>query len=298
MATLRTEAFVLEARGPDAGWTTGRQHLSMATRLPSGLLVETQDDPKAKVEQWIVAGMTVPISVDPRKPGRCEVATDAIPPLSRRLADRDWTLCDLEEVRIRERLTRFDLEHGADAPERAAYARELMEWKRQKQAERARRAVTDGDGRLRGTADLISYEVKPSSRSASTDTAGWSGRRLIRVWPDGASPYAILDKVDFAAESRNRGRALLEGGDVPVTIDPADPADVHFLWDEAKDPDLSRGERVIELVLAAVEAGTITQAQLDQGYTDTSAPLRATYLERVQARGLDVSQRHKDFFAS
>src|SRR5687768_14013218 len=98
MGRVEAEAFVVKALGPDKGLRTGRQDLTLMVTLPDGRLVETHDDPKVPVEQWVVSGQTVPVSIDPDKPKKCDVIVDRLPLLEDRTAAREWALLNLEEV--------------------------------------------------------------------------------------------------------------------------------------------------------------------------------------------------------
>lgn len=238
---VEMQGLVMNARGPDKGFRTGKQKVSVALTLPDGDIVVIDDEPKAEIEQWIVRGMTVPVAVDGPNPTRGEVLMDRIAPLSQRMTSRDWALCRLENVRALIALNVFDRAQMNlnVAPQEAAANRELAQWLllsavQIKLAARAAEPVAGPDGRLRGTADLISNEAKPSSRSGSAgspDTAGWKGKRLYRAWLYGHDPYPVMDEAKFKP-SRGGHQASLEGGDVPISVNPTDPTDVEFLWDE------------------------------------------------------------------
>lgn len=294
MSRTTADALVISATGPDAGWTTGRQRLELMVRLPSGDLVKSSPEPKVEVERWIVKGMTVPVAFDPSRPWDCEVLTERITPLAQRLAEHDWTLCDLEEVTVRVRLAEFDYETGCEPndPARAQEEARLREWQEQRHAQRPQGAVVEADGRLRGTADLISHEIKPSSRRGSKDRAGWTGKRLYRVWLFGHDPYPVLDEADFAHDGADRitsGRPRLRGGDVPVTVDPVDRGDVAFLWVEHTRPEADRGAKIIRQALENHRDGILDGRSMRYLYKNMPEDMRPAFVEQLQAAGIDVS---------
>lgn len=234
MGRVELDGFVISAEGPDAGWTTGRQQLELMVRLPGGETLVLVS-PKVEIERWIVPGMVVPLSIDPAEPRRCDVLTDRIPPLSQRLADDDWTLCDLEEVGVLVKLAMFEVGLATFDGGRAELEKRLREDKQRRLAARPDGEQVEPDGRLRGTADLVAYESRPSSHTNNTNSVrplGWDGQRIYRVWPFGRDPYAVRDEVHLPGSSSDRDRALLAEGGVPITVNPDRHDDVEFLWAE------------------------------------------------------------------
>lgn len=268
---IEAEGLVLKGWGPDAGWTTGRQDLVLAVRLPDGRLVETRDRPKVPVERWIVPGQTVPVSIDPDKPKKCDVLVDGVTPLPERMAGRDWALLNLEEVAAVIRVARWDLGMSAAAQQglssldptaRAIEERSAFERAWTKQAAYPQEPVRDGKGRLRGVAHLISFEERPSSRDGGQpDSSGWKGKRLFRVWLHGYGPYAAMDEAKF---HRSGNECYLNGG-VPVAVKPDDIYDVEFLWDEwSYDPQAALRERALaEQQTAAQQAQALVGQHAD-----------------------------------
>lgn len=295
MGRIEVDAFVLAATGPDAGWTTGRQQLALAVRLPDGRLVVVDDDPKATHEQWIVRGMTVPVSIDPGKPKKCDVLVERIAPLSQRMAARDRALTALEEVAAEVRAVRAQADMGSSEVAAAmmgvaaGFADRDLALAQERLAARPQAPQLDAEGRLRGTADLIAYEQKPSSRAAAqNDNAGWKAARLVRIWLFGHQPYVVKDEVEISP--RHHAEATLAGGGVPVSAPADGSTDVRYLLDErtvsaapAAPPPLA-----VEAQLTAA-AVTDAQASVVKASLDAVPPaMRPVVAEQLRASGLHV----------
>lgn len=293
MSRTEMQGIVTMAEGPDGGWGTGNQVIYLAVKLPDGRTFHVLDrTAKAPIEQWVLRGMTVAVELKSRNPNKCDVLMDRIPPLSQRIARGDWAMCNLESVHALVLLTEFDIRETARGTDPAALKplRDLAQWMvleaaRLKQAKRPAAPVTDPDGRLRGTADLVSCESKPGSLRGNSGAIqpSWRARRLIRIWPYGHAPYVIMDEAKLKDDKTARG--YLPGGSVPVSIDPADPEDVRYLWDEHHVETTPQPRTVLEVTDQMAHYATLQQDPLYPIVSSISGETRAVLAARLRESG-------------
>jgi hypothetical protein len=242
----RVDAYVIGAQAPRAlnvGHFVGHP-VHVVYRDASGRLVMAKADKELEEEQWIVAGMTVPFEPYDGSPTKGRIVLDEIPPLSERIAACDPPLCELESVWLRLRSIAREL-GGHALLWTSMYAKELgwlfdeiaggPAWSPDEQAviermlaERPQSPVVDAEGRLRGTADLVSMTGRPEEREDPT-TSFYEGKMIVRVWLYGQTPYPVLRQTTFDPDDH---RTWLGRGRVPVSVSQQDRNDVRFLWDE------------------------------------------------------------------
>lgn len=272
---LRIDAYVVEADAPAPRQLIPmRPTIVVVYRAADGRLLSARDTRRLPEERWIVRGMTIPVLIDPAKPHRAEVLVDEIPPLDQRVAACDPTLCRLEEVarHVYGALNEMGVHEGLDLADEDGREIDAMRKRMLEihtggvEADHAAAAAArpqapehGTDGRLRGTADLVSSTMRPRDGSSETVVYTWRGKRIVRVWLYGHEPYPIVEEVKFDVRDP---RTRLAYGRVPVSVSPTDRTDVRYLWDEYDlDGDTWVQERVGTEVERAVRDASAIKAE-------------------------------------
>ncbi|HEY1488998.1 MAG TPA: hypothetical protein VGF84_23020 [Micromonosporaceae bacterium] len=191
---------------------TGRRQLSAAFKYAE--------------DHWVVAGMDIPIAIDPRHPETFVVEWSAVPSMRQQVAADHPALADpfAASRRIAGAL-------GITPSEKTAAM-----------AERFQAALSDAAtkpapaGRVRGVAMTASVRGRfdaggsdPDGGSTSSAvTLLSSSQAVLSVAVPGRAPYAVfVPKFKIP-----RKRLSIPGEAIPVTVSITDPSDVELLWDE------------------------------------------------------------------
>jgi hypothetical protein len=226
-AGRQATALVVEADAPPQGATrrsnVGKATVRILVDAGAGPIVASRSS-HLKKEQWLVAGMEVPVAIDPNQPDRFEVRWEAIPDIEARAAANDPVLADPLAARqkVVEALTSAGI---AAADPRAASAdrfKEAMEKAAQEPAPAGkRRAVV-----LISTIRPHMYQA--SEHGPSQRTTEGKNNAVLAVNVPGQAPYAVYVKKF----KKPRGQGDVTGAGLPAIVSASDPSDVEVLWKE------------------------------------------------------------------
>jgi hypothetical protein len=209
--------------------------------LPSGAVVGVRGLP-LDPEHWLVAGMTVPVSIDPANPNSFEVDWARVPSIQDRVAANDPSLLDPMAARLKS----WDAlaAAGFHEPDLDQVAPQLMTL--EMNAMRARLAA-EPDAFARQLSGVEGQNAPEGQRRAlvqiAASTATWEGTRfgenqhrdvhgkhavVLSVSVPGDAPYAVFvktfDHQHRAYDENNPG--------LPALVSLDDPGSVQVLWDE------------------------------------------------------------------
>ncbi|HEY2792193.1 MAG TPA: hypothetical protein VGJ28_07560 [Micromonosporaceae bacterium] len=177
-------------------------------------------------EHWVVAGMDVPIAVDPIHPETFEVDWAGVLPMRQQVTLNHPALADPFAASRR----------IAGALAVAPSARTAAAYERFQAAVAQSASQPAPHGRVRGVAVSVSvrgrYQSGGSDPDGGTDSAGVSimatSEAVLAVTVPGRSPYAV-----FVPKFKvPRKHLVLPGEAIPVAVSLTDPHDVEPLWRE------------------------------------------------------------------
>ena len=243
-------ALVVAADAPidNASWLSRGRHYDGNVRI----LIDEGSEPmyvarrfRLDEDHWLVAGMEVPVKVDPARPDEFEIEWAGVPSIEERVAANDPVLADPRGARRRvtEALEAVGVagpKHLGPLPDGIG---DVLE-----SAEEAKRAATPD--RFEESLERAAHEPAPPGKSRAValvsaitasvvprqaDGGGGtdittSGKRktVLAVTVPGSPPYAVL----MPKLKHPRMRADVAGSGLPALVSNTDPNDVEILWEE------------------------------------------------------------------
>ncbi len=202
-------------------------------------------------DHWPVAGMELPVTIDPADPAGFEVLWDAVPSIEQRVAANDPTLADPLGTRKRTmaalhasgitphllrlpdgRRVQQDPHGVALATEAAALAAggdDQLEGLRQSVERAAESPAPSGKTRAVVLIATSEVTVRNTGVENTTYTRDRHGRHaaVLAVNPPGSAPYAV-----FEPKFKHPGGKGVAGVGLPALVSSTDAADVEVLWKE------------------------------------------------------------------
>ncbi len=247
-------ALVIEADDPlDNRMAFGRSSLGTVR-----ILVEREPDPiyvardfKLDRDHWPVAGMQLPVTIDPAHPESFEVRWDEVPSMMERAAANDPTLAD--PVGTKKKTQQALIASGAVGPagpyRPAEAVRDVVvkaqadaakqddgrpdHW--QESLERAAREPAPA-GKKRAVVLFAASEATLRTEDSFADGSGGTLVRerhgthdvVLAVTVPGRPAYAVY----IPKFHHKGGKGVALGAGIPALVSATDPADVEVLWDE------------------------------------------------------------------
>jgi hypothetical protein len=216
-------------------------------------------------DHWVVAGMQVPIAIDPAHPETFQVDWPAVPSMRQQAQSNHPALADpfgasrqiaaavgiTPSAKTAARIVRFQAAVAAAATKPA------------------------GPGRLRAVAmtatirgRLVSSGDADGGATRSGVTVTQNSAAVLSVAVPGRAPYAVyLPKFKFS-----RKHLAIPGEPMPALVDAADPGDVEILWDEMP----ALGDQIASRMADAARANQEFQSALGQQFQAAAAQAMST----------------------
>jgi hypothetical protein len=260
-ATVETTALVVHAAAPavDGEWGGNPGLVEILVDAGSGPISVSRRFKLTK-GRWLVAGMEVPVTIDPDKPDRFEVDWDAVPDIEDRVAANDPTLADPAGAR---RKVAGALE-SADLPVtgRAAAAPAQLE----EAVEKAAREPAP-PGKVRAVVLIVTIRGHVDPKHKRETSIQGKSPAVLAVNVPGKPPYAV-----YAGRFKvPRGRWDVAGTGYPALVSADEPTDVEVLWDELAPLEGQIGDRISQ-GLQAAQAGLSAEVAMGQRVMDALQP--------------------------
>ena len=245
--------------------------------------IQASRDFRLDAAHWLVAGMTIPVILDPASPSHFEIVWDDIPSIQDRVAAGDPVLADPRAARahangVIQRVTSA-INLGGLPPEVrtmvAQYNTPSSNDDRFAAAIEAARARRAPEGRVSAAVLVVTSTATQKTAQGGDEDSNEKYRTtegkhdaVLAVTVPGRAPYAVFVH-DFR---RPRGRHDLFSAGLPAHVSELDPNDVVVLWDEVATDQSQLDSKV---------------AQQMQGVTDT---MQQTVAAAQQAMAQQLQQ--------
>ncbi len=229
---IRANALVIAADAPPQG----APYFGPYSHGEIQVLVDTSATGRHKLTatfryattRWVVAGMDVPIAIDPTRPDTFVVDWSAVPTMFQLVEANHPALADPFAAS-----RRVAAAVGITPSEKTASRLERFQ---QAVAEAATKPAPPG--RLRAVAMTVTIRGRYESGSDADGSSSGSGvsfsassAAVLSVCVPGRSPYAVtVSKFKFPAK-----RLSIPGEPMPVLVSTTNPSDVEILWAEMPD---------------------------------------------------------------
>jgi hypothetical protein len=280
---VRAKALVVDAEAPPKGGSRFSRISKATIRIlvdaGSGPIYTARSD-HLKQEQWLVAGMEVPVTIDPAQPDGFEVDWEAIPPIEERAAANDPTLADPAGAR-RKALEALE-SAGVWGPDMSAAPGGMGELAARSQeaqkaatpdrfAEAMEKAAQEPApaGKVRAVVRISTIRPKitggsgPDGSGPSSITTSGKCNAVLSVNVPGQAPYAVYEKKFDSPGDRGD----VTGAGLPAVVSSSDPDDVEVLWKELPSLQDAIGQRIADK-MQGLQAGMQEETAMQQQMAD------------------------------
>jgi hypothetical protein len=211
---------------------------------------------KLTKDRWLVAGMEVPVAIDPGKPDHFTVDWDAIPSIEDRAAANDPTLADPAGANAK--VARALEAAGLPVTGRAASPPVKLD----EALERAAREPAP-PGKVRAVVVIATIRGHVDAQHKRQTSVRGKSPAVFAVNVPGKAPYAVY-QGGFKVP---RKRWDVAGDGYPALVSATDPNDVEVLWDELRSIESQIGDRISQGMQGA-QAGLQADAAMGRQMMD------------------------------
>jgi hypothetical protein len=250
---VKATALVVEAAAPavDGEWGGNPGIVQVLVDAGSGPISVARRFKLTK-SRWLVAGMEVPVEIDPNKLDHFKVDWDAVPDIEDRVAANDPTLAD--PAGARQKVAGALESAGLPVTGRAAAPPAQLE----EAMEKAAREPAP-PGKVRGVALVVTIRGHVDPQHKRQTAIRGKSPAVLAVQIPGKPPYAV-----YAGRFKvPRGRWDVAGNGYPVLVSTTDQNAVEVIWDEVPSLESQIGDRIAQKMQAA-QAGLQAQAAMPQ----------------------------------
>jgi hypothetical protein len=232
--SVHATALVVDAAAPaiDGDWGGNPAMVQVLVDAGSGPAL-LQREFKLTKSKWLVAGMEVPVAIDPGKPDRFKVDWEAVPDIEDRAAANDPALAD--PVGASAKVASALESAGLPVTGRAASAPPPIE-------EALERAASEPapPGKVRAVVLIPTIRGHVDPQHKRQTSVGGKSPAVLAVNVPGKAPYAV-----YAGGFKVPGKRWdVAGSGLPALVSASDPNDVEVLWDELPSIETGIGARI------------------------------------------------------